>query len=106
MRHTPREMRTGRGSAVIGNEPTSGYNLPPGCLDDDIDRAFGGEGRHCGECRHCIESDGLDCRICAPALADAVSKLQGAQRRSPEYIIAAVEDAITDEGDCCADFEE
>ena len=51
---------------MIENEPISGYNLPPGCLDDDIDRAYGGERRYCSECRHCIESDELDCCICAP----------------------------------------
>lgn len=91
---------------MIENEPASGYNLPPGCFDKDIGRAFGAERRYCSECRHCIESDTLDCCICAPKLADAVSKLQGAQRRSPKYIIAAVEDAFTYEDDCCADFEE
>ena len=91
---------------MIGNEPASGYNLPPGCLDGDIDRAYGGERRCCGECRHCIESDELDRLICGVALADAVARLEGAQRRSPKYILAAVEDATTDEGDCCADFEE
>ena len=86
-------------------EPASGYNLPPGCLDDDIDRAFGAERRYCGECRHCIESDELGRGICGPKLADAVAKLKGTQRRSPRYILAAVEDAVTDECDCCADFE-
>lgn len=88
------------------NEPASGYNLPPGCLDDDIDREFGGGRRYCSECRHCIVSDELDCCVCAPKLADAVAGLEGAQRRSPEYILAAVEDAVTDEGDCCPEFEE
>lgn len=90
---------------MIDNEPASGYNLPPGCLDV-IEREFGGERRHCGECRHCIESDELDCCICAPKLADAVAGLKGAQRRSPEYILAAVEDASICEDDCCAGFEE
>lgn len=87
-------------------EPASGYNLPPGCFDEDIDREFGAERRYCGECRHCIESDELDCCICAHMLADAVAKLKGAQRRTPKYILAAVEDAVTDEGDCCVEFEE
>lgn len=91
---------------MTGYEPASGYNLPPGCFDDDIDREFGMERRYCSECRHCIESDGLDCCICAPKLADAVAKLKGSQRWSPRYFIAAVEDAVTDESDCCADFEE
>lgn len=87
-------------------EPASGYNLPPGCFDDDIDREFGAERRYCSECRHCIESDELDCCICAPKLADAIAKLKGAQRRTPKYILAAVEDAVTDEGNCCVEFEE
>lgn len=92
-------------SAMTDNEPASGYNLPPGCLDRDIERAFGAERRRCGECRHCIESDELDRCICGIGLADAVARLEGAQRRSPEYILAAVEGATTDEDDCCADFE-
>ena len=87
-------------------EPASGYNLPPGCFDDDIDRVFGAERRYCSECRHCIISDELDCCICVPKLADAIAKLKGTQRWSPRHILAAVEDAVIDECDCCADFEE
>lgn len=92
--------------SMAGYEPASGYNLPPGCFDEDIDREFGGERRYCGECRHCIESDELDCRICGLKLKDALAELKGAQRRSPKYILAAVEDAFVYEDDCCADFEE
>lgn len=87
-------------------EPACGYNMPPGCFDDDIGRAFGGERRYCGECRHCIESDELDCCICGLKLKDAAAGLKGAQRWSPRYILAAVEDAFTYEDDCCAGFEE
>ena len=91
---------------MIENEPASGYNLPPGCLDGDIERAFGGEGHYCGECRHRIESDGLDRCICGARLADAVAGPGGARRRSPGHIVAAVEDATVDECDCCPEFEE
>ena len=91
---------------MCGYEPPSGWNLPPGCFDEDIDREFGGERRYCGECRHCIDSDALGCCICAPRLKDAVAGLKGAQRRSPRYILAAVEDAAVDECDCCPEFEE
>ena len=91
---------------MIENEPISGYNLPPGCLDDDIERAYGGERRYCAECRHCAGSDALDCCVCELKLKDAVAELKGAQRRSPRYILAAVEDAVVDESDCCAGFEE
>lgn len=87
-------------------EPPSGWNLPPGCFDEDIDREFGGERRYCSECRHCIDSDTLDCCICGPKLADAVAKLKGTQRWSPRYILAAVEDAFTYEDDYCPGFEE
>lgn len=91
---------------MIDNEPASGYNLPPGCFDEDIEREFGGERRYCSECRHCLVSGELDCCICAPKLADAVAKLKGTQRRSPKYILAAVGDAVIYEDDCCAGFEE
>ena len=87
-------------------EPASGYNLPPGCFDKDIEREFGGERRYCSECKHCLVSDELDCCVCEVDLADAIAKLQGAQRRSPKYILAAVEDATTNEGNCCAELEE
>lgn len=92
--------------AMIENEPISGYNLPPGCLDDDIERAYGGERYYCSECRYCIESDELSCYVCELKLKDAVAELKGTQRWSPRYILAAVEDAVVDESDCCADFEE
>lgn len=91
---------------MCGYEPPSGWNLPPGCFDDDIDREFSGERRYCSECRHCIASDELDRCICGPKLADAIAKLKGTQRRSPRYILAAVEDAVIDECDCCPEFEE
>ena len=91
---------------MVENEPICGYNLPPGCLDDDIERAYGGERRYCAECRHCARLDTLDCCVCELKLRDAVAGLKGAQRRSPRYILAAVEDAVVDEGDCCADCEE
>lgn len=91
---------------MIANEPISGYNLPPGCLDDDIERAYGGERHYCCECRHCIESDELSCCVCGLTLKDAVAELKGAQRRSPRYILATVEDAVVGESDYCADFEE
>lgn len=93
------------GLSMCGYEPPSGWNLPPGCFDD-IEREFGAERRYCSECRHCIESDELDRCICGPKLADAIAKLKGTQRRSPRYILAAVEDAVTDECDCCPEFEE
>lgn len=93
--------------SMCGYEPPSGWNLPPGCFDEDIDREFGGERRYCSECRHYIDSDTLDCYICASKLKDAIAGLKGTQRWSPRYILATVEDAvIDDECDCCPEFEE
>lgn len=91
---------------MVENEPISGYNLPPGCLDDDIERAYGGERHYCAECWHCARSDTLDCYVCELKLKDAVAELKGTQRWSPRYILAAVEDAVVDESDCCPEFEE
>lgn len=91
--------------SMAGYEPASGFNLPAGCFEEDVDREFGAEMRCCSECRHCIGSDELDRCICGLKLAEAVAKLKGAQRWSPRYILAAVEDAVTDELDRCADFE-
>lgn len=87
-------------------EPASGYNMPPGCFEEDIDCDACLQDCYCVECKHCIESHVLDCCICAPTLADAVAKLKGTQRWSPRCILAAVEDAVVDESDCCAEFEE
>lgn len=87
-------------------EPASGFNLPPGVFDEDIDREFGGKRRYCADCAHLIESDALDCRVCDLKLRDAIASSRGSQRWLPERILAAVEDAVVDEGDCCADFEE
>lgn len=36
-------------------EPASGYNLPPGCFERDIDGHFGGTGPTCGDCSHLLE---------------------------------------------------
>lgn len=92
--------------AMCDYEPASGFNLPPGCFEDDVDREFGGERRYCSECRHLVESDALDHCVCMLMLKRGISKLRGTHRWMPECILAAVEDAVVDEGDCCAEFEE
>lgn len=35
---------------MADHEPESGFNLPAGCTDADIERAFGLSGHRCGEC--------------------------------------------------------
>ena len=90
---------------MAADEPASGYNLPPGCLDGDIDRAFGQVERRCGECRHCIWSGELDRCVCGLRLDKALAGPGGTRRLPPGHILAAVEGAVTDEWDCCAAFE-
>lgn len=92
--------------AMSDYEPVSGFNLPAGCFEEDVDREFGGERRYCANCAHLIESDALDCSVCRLKLKDATASLKGSHRWMPECILSAVEDAVVDEGDCCADFEE
>ena len=89
---------------MIANEPASGYNLPPGCLDDDIERAYGGEAHPCAECRHCDWSDALGCLVCVPRLEDAAAGLEGGRLR-PRHVLAAVEGAVVDGCDGCGRFE-
>ena len=53
-------------------EPASGWNLPPGCFEDDPRAPWNApdpwEGRKCGECRNCSECkllDGTEVKVCA-----------------------------------------
>lgn len=61
------------GREMMSNyEPSSGYNLPPGCTTDDIDRHFGSV-TTCGECSHCLEGC-CDYGICELAFEEAFDK--------------------------------
>lgn len=40
---------------MTNHEPTSGYNLPPGCLEGDPRAPWNEESRTCGECSHLLE---------------------------------------------------
>ncbi len=51
------------------NEPQSGWNLPPGCFESDIDEAFG-EPTTCGDCSHLVEGC-CDYGICELEFAEA-----------------------------------
>ena len=92
--------------AMSDYEPASGLNLPAGCFEGDVDREFGGERRYCGDCAHLATPEALACCICDLKLKDAIAGLRGTQRWTSGYILSAVEDAVVDEGDCCAEFEE
>lgn len=54
----------------VCNEPPSGWNLPPGCTEADVDRAFGDpeawRRSTCGDCRHCylVECAVVDDHVC------------------------------------------
>lgn len=40
---------------MTNHEPPSGYNLPPGCFEHDIDAYFGEGKPMCAECKHMVE---------------------------------------------------
>lgn len=40
---------------MTSHEPPSGYNLPPGCFEHDIDAYFGEGKPTCAECKHMVE---------------------------------------------------
>lgn len=40
---------------MTNHEPPSGYNLPPGCFEHDIDAYFGEGKPTCAECKHMVE---------------------------------------------------
>lgn len=42
--------------SMMDYEPASGFNLPPGCFEDDIDALFSTPKR-CGTCLHGIHDD-------------------------------------------------
>ncbi|MGN8853930.1 hypothetical protein [Collinsella sp. HCP28S3_H5] len=40
---------------MTNHEPPSGYNLPPGCFEHDIDAYFGEGKTTCAECKAMVE---------------------------------------------------
>lgn len=40
---------------MTNHEPPSGYNLPPGCFEHDIDAYFGEGKPTCAECKRMVE---------------------------------------------------
>lgn len=40
---------------MLESKPISGYNLPPGCFEHDIDAYFGEGKPTCAECKHMVE---------------------------------------------------
>ena len=40
---------------MLESKPISGYNLPPGCFEHDIDAYFGEGKPTCSECKHMVE---------------------------------------------------
>lgn len=40
---------------MLDSRPISGYNLPPGCFEHDIDAYFGEGKPTCAECKHMVE---------------------------------------------------
>lgn len=61
---------------MIDDRPTSGYNLPPGCFEHDIDAYFGEGKPTCAECKHMVEfccDYGICIRECQEALSSEFS---------------------------------
>lgn len=55
------------------HEPGSGWNLPPGCFDDDPDAPWNRvDEPACGDCAHCIEGC-CDYGICELEFEEAFS---------------------------------
>ena len=48
----------------------TGWNLPPGCTDKDIDDAFGGDGLSCDECGALNDEDAEECGECGSRLGE------------------------------------
>lgn len=56
--------------ASVVPEPTSGWNLPPGCFYSDIESRYGDGGPTCGDCSHLLEGC-CDFGICELEFWDA-----------------------------------
>lgn len=66
-----------------GYEPASGWNLPPGCFEDDPRAPWNApdpwEGRTCGECHYCkplVMLDGARPSVCAMDENDDVYEVE------------------------------
>ena len=57
---------------MTNHEPPSGYNLPPGCFEHDIDAYFGEGKPTCFECKHMGECC-CDYGICRSEYQEALS---------------------------------
>lgn len=67
--------------AMDGYEPASGFNLPPGCSETDVDRAMGyGEAAPCGECAEAVDVC-CDYCVCGRELAEWEASNPGASPR-------------------------
>lgn len=55
---------------MLDSRPISGYNLPPGCFEHDIDAYFGDGKPTCAECKHMIECC-CDYEVCDLEYQDA-----------------------------------
>lgn len=91
-------------------EPASGYNLPPGCFERDIDGHFGGAGQTCGDCRHLLEGC-CDFGICELEFEEAFEEQQARERlaawEAAEWAFGWIVDHYKDmQEDSCPKWEE
>lgn len=92
---------------MTSHEPASGWNLPPGCRDEDIDREFG-RVPTCGDCSHLLEGC-CDFGICGLEFEDAFEEQQAreplAPRESAEWAFGWIVDNYKDmQEDTCRRF--
>lgn len=91
-------------------EPASGYNLPPGCFERDIDGHFGGPGQTCGDCSHLLEGC-CDFGICGLEFEEAFEEQQARERLAAWEAACWSRDWIVDhykdmQEDSCPKWEE
>lgn len=91
-------------------EPASGYNLPPGCFERDIDGHFGGPGQTCGDCSHLLEGC-CDFGICELEFEEAFEEQQARERLAAWEAACWSRDWIVDnykdmQEDSCPKWEE
>lgn len=91
-------------------EPASGYNMPPGCFERDIDVRFVGPGQTCGECSHLLEGC-CDFGICELEFEEAFEEQQARERLAAWEAACWSRDWIADhykdmQEDSCPNWEE
>ena len=76
---------------MTNHEPPSGYNLPPGCFEHDIDAYFGEGKPTCAECKRMVECC-CDYGICRREYQEALDNEFGNFKAEADSILPDVAD--------------